>query len=228
MTHAWEFLGETHVLLFELKNAPKTKAGPAPQPVALDPVKLSPQMYTLLLENEHVRVLEFRCKPGEKEPLHSHPAMVAYSPTASKVRDTPRDGETVERETKPGTAVWVEAATHSWECLGPGEHITAPPSDVAGLGPFREGTIRLEDENAVRAVRTVLNEILSRLTAWLAPVLVFTAEEAWRARPWGAGEASVHAAEARCTSMARRRWWCWSWCTCRRCTWPPPTSIRGR
>jgi isoleucyl-tRNA synthetase len=43
-----------------------------------------------------------------------------------------------------------------------------------------------------RAVRTVLHEVLSRLTAWLAPVLVFTAEEAWRARPWKDGEASVH------------------------------------
>ncbi|HEY1381990.1 MAG TPA: class I tRNA ligase family protein, partial [Dongiaceae bacterium] len=43
-----------------------------------------------------------------------------------------------------------------------------------------------------RAVRTVLKEVLSRLTAWLAPVLVFTAEEAWRARPWAEGEASVH------------------------------------
>jgi isoleucyl-tRNA synthetase len=43
-----------------------------------------------------------------------------------------------------------------------------------------------------RAVRTVLHEVLSRLTAWLAPVLVFTAEEAWRARPWAGGEASVH------------------------------------
>jgi isoleucyl-tRNA synthetase len=43
-----------------------------------------------------------------------------------------------------------------------------------------------------RAVRTVLREVLSRLTSWLAPVLVFTAEEAWRARPWAEGEASVH------------------------------------
>ena len=43
-----------------------------------------------------------------------------------------------------------------------------------------------------RAVRTVLREVLSRLTVWLAPVLVFTAEEAWRARPWAGGEASVH------------------------------------
>ncbi len=43
-----------------------------------------------------------------------------------------------------------------------------------------------------RAVRTVLHEIFTRMTAWLAPVLAFTAEEAWRARPWQEGAASVH------------------------------------
>ena len=43
----------------------------APPGFAQDPVKLSPKMYTVLLENEHVRVLEFRAKAGEKEPMHS-------------------------------------------------------------------------------------------------------------------------------------------------------------
>ncbi|MGQ9366959.1 isoleucine--tRNA ligase [Azospirillum sp. ST 5-10] len=36
-----------------------------------------------------------------------------------------------------------------------------------------------------RAVRTVMEQLLSCLTAWLAPVLCFTAEEAWLARPDG-------------------------------------------
>ncbi|WP_395019634.1 isoleucine--tRNA ligase [Dongia sp.] len=43
-----------------------------------------------------------------------------------------------------------------------------------------------------RATRTVLHEVFSRLTAWLAPILCFTAEEAWKARPWKDGEDSVH------------------------------------
>ncbi len=42
-----------------------------------------------------------------------------------------------------------------------------------------------------RAARTVLDELFSRLTAWLAPVLCFTAEEAWLARFPGEEE-SVH------------------------------------
>ncbi|PYJ67167.1 MAG: hypothetical protein DME76_15800, partial [Verrucomicrobia bacterium] len=43
---------------------------------AQDPVKTSPQYYKVLLENDQVRVLEYRLKPGEKEPTHSHPAGV--------------------------------------------------------------------------------------------------------------------------------------------------------
>jgi len=43
-----------------------------------------------------------------------------------------------------------------------------------------------------RAVRTVLHELLVHLTAWLAPVLCFTAEEAWQHRPWQGGAESVH------------------------------------
>ncbi len=42
-----------------------------------------------------------------------------------------------------------------------------------------------------RACRTVLDEVFSCLTAWLAPILCFTAEEAWWTRGSGK-EASVH------------------------------------
>ncbi len=43
-----------------------------------------------------------------------------------------------------------------------------------------------------RAARTVLDRIFDCLTAWLAPFLCFTAEEAWLARPRGGDDASVH------------------------------------
>jgi quercetin dioxygenase-like cupin family protein len=39
----------------------------------LDPVKFSPQHYTVRLENDRVRALEWRLKPGGQEPMHSHP-----------------------------------------------------------------------------------------------------------------------------------------------------------
>jgi quercetin dioxygenase-like cupin family protein len=39
---------------------------------AQDPVKLRPDMFTVMLENDHVRVLEWTFKPGEKELPHTH------------------------------------------------------------------------------------------------------------------------------------------------------------
>jgi len=47
------------------------------------------------------------------------------------------------------------------------------------------------DATVRRAARTVLDELFSCLTAWLAPVMCFTAEEAWLARH-GQDAASVH------------------------------------
>lgn len=41
------------------------------------------------------------------------------------------------------------------------------------------------DSFARRSTRTVMEQIFSCLTAWLAPVLVFTTEEAWAGRPAG-------------------------------------------
>jgi quercetin dioxygenase-like cupin family protein len=84
-----------------------------------DPVKLSPKMYRVLFENDHVRVLEFRAKAGEKEPMHSHPAMVVYAVAGSKIRLSTPDGRSEELETRPGTAIWSEAVTHAYENLGP-------------------------------------------------------------------------------------------------------------
>ena len=62
---------------------------------AQDPVKTSPQYYKVLLENEQVRVLEYRLKPGEKEAMHSHSAGVVYVLSGAKMKFTEqRDLET--------------------------------------------------------------------------------------------------------------------------------------
>ena len=84
---------------------------------AQDPVKLSPKMYTVLLENEQVRVLEFRAKPGEKEPTHSHPAAVIYPLADGKIKLTMPDGKSEVLESKAGAALWSGPVTHSYENL---------------------------------------------------------------------------------------------------------------
>ena len=61
-----------------------------------DPVKQSPQYYKVLLENEQVRVVEYRLKPGEKEPMHTHTAGVVYVFADARMRASYPDGRTQE------------------------------------------------------------------------------------------------------------------------------------
>jgi quercetin dioxygenase-like cupin family protein len=97
----------------ELKGAATPGAA-----LAQDPVKVAPDTHKVLLENDRVRVLEFRGKPGEKTPMHSHPASVGYALSGGKIKFTYPDGKTEERENKEGAARWNEAVTHAAENVG--------------------------------------------------------------------------------------------------------------
>ena len=85
---------------------------------AQDPVKTSPQYYKVLLENDQVRVLEYRLKPGEKEPMHSHPTGVVYVLSGTKLKVSYPDGRTEERSATAGETIWREPTTHALENVG--------------------------------------------------------------------------------------------------------------
>ena len=88
---------------------------------AQDPVKVSPDHFTVLLENDRVRVLDFHPKAGEKIPTHSHPAYISYSISgAGKTKFTSADGKVKETPAKTGQATWHEAETHASEYEGAG------------------------------------------------------------------------------------------------------------
>src|SRR5205814_5925295 len=85
---------------------------------AQDPVKTSPQYYKVLLENDQVRVLEYRLKPGEKEAMHSHPTGVVYVLSRAKLKFTFPDGRTEERTAAAGKTFWRDSITHAVENVG--------------------------------------------------------------------------------------------------------------
>ena len=85
---------------------------------AQDPVKLSPQYYKVLLENDQVRVLEYRLKPGEKEPMHTHTAGVVYVFGDARMRASYPDGRTEESAGGAGEAHWRNPITHALENIG--------------------------------------------------------------------------------------------------------------
>jgi quercetin dioxygenase-like cupin family protein len=69
---------------------------------AQDPVTTSPQFYKVLLDNDQVRVLEYRLKPGEKEPMHSHPAGVVYVLSGATLKFSYPGGRTEEKTAVTG------------------------------------------------------------------------------------------------------------------------------
>jgi quercetin dioxygenase-like cupin family protein len=85
---------------------------------AQDPVKTSPQYYKVLLENDQVRVLEYHLKPGEKEPMHSHPTGVVYVLSGAKLKFSYPDGRTEERAAANGETIWRDPTTHAVENIG--------------------------------------------------------------------------------------------------------------
>ena len=89
--------------------------------LAQDPVKVAPNNFKVLLENDRVRVLDFHSKPGDKIGMHSHPSSVYYYVAGSKTKFTSPDGKVTERESKLGQSAWRDPETHASEYVGTGE-----------------------------------------------------------------------------------------------------------
>lgn len=85
---------------------------------AQDAVNTDGDKYRVLLENERVRVLEYRDRPGEKTHQHRHPAFVLYAIEPFKRTITLPDGKLIVREFKAGEVLWSEAQTHIGENVG--------------------------------------------------------------------------------------------------------------
>jgi quercetin dioxygenase-like cupin family protein len=83
-----------------------------------DPITTSLKYYKVLLENDQVRVLEYRLKAGATEPMHSHPAGVVYVLSGARVKLTYPDGRTEEKPAASGETIWREPTTHAVENVG--------------------------------------------------------------------------------------------------------------
>jgi len=85
---------------------------------AQDPVKAAPEAFKERLNNDHVRVLEYTSKPGQKEAMHSHPAVLLYVIQGGKLKSTAPDGTSKVIDYKTGDVIWRDAVTHSGENVG--------------------------------------------------------------------------------------------------------------
>jgi hypothetical protein len=83
-----------------------------------DPAHTDGDKYTVVVDNEQVRVLRYHDVPGAKTHPHHHPSfvMIALSPFRRKL--TFPDGSTKVREFAAGEAAYMPAQTHTGENIG--------------------------------------------------------------------------------------------------------------
>ena len=112
-----------------------------------DPTVTDPDLYRVIFENDRVRVLEYRDRPGDETHPHRHPDSVMYA-LSSFQRRISQDERWVDVEIPAGSARWVGAQQHAG--LNTGETPThsifvelkepAPSTPDSVLGPSGTAT----------------------------------------------------------------------------------------
>jgi hypothetical protein len=79
-----------------------------------DPAVTNPDLYTVVFENERVRVLQYRDRPGDKTTPHRHPDSVMVTLTSFTRRLTSGDRQ-VDLKLEAGQVRWLDAQEHAGE-----------------------------------------------------------------------------------------------------------------
>lgn len=82
-----------------------------------DPVITDGALYQVIFENERVRVLEYRDRPGDRTHPHRHPDSVMYVLTDFR-RKVSQAGQEREVKLSTGDVRWVAAQEHVGENIG--------------------------------------------------------------------------------------------------------------
>lgn len=82
-----------------------------------DPIVTDPDLYTVLFENERVRVLEYKDGPGGQTHAHRHPDSVLI-PLANFARRISAGGREVEVRLQTGQVRWLDAQEHQGRNIG--------------------------------------------------------------------------------------------------------------
>ena len=109
--------------------------------MSLDPVATNPDHYTVVFENDRVRVLEYTDRPGDRTTPHVHPDSVMY--TLSSFRRRLVSGDvTREVELEAGGVNWLPAQEHYGENIGDSEtHVLFVELKEPGSGTPAPGEI---------------------------------------------------------------------------------------
>jgi hypothetical protein len=90
-----------------------------------DAVLIDPESHQVILENEHVRVLENLSSVGKTSPMHTHGTMVIISLDRARLKFTPAGQDSMIFDLHPGQVMWLEDPDHAWEVLAGQLHVIA-------------------------------------------------------------------------------------------------------
>jgi beta-alanine degradation protein BauB len=82
-----------------------------------DPAETDGDAYTVIFENDRVRVLEYQDAPGHRTTTHGHPDSVIYTLSSFR-RRLHADGRQHDVELPAGFVGWVPAQEHAGENIG--------------------------------------------------------------------------------------------------------------
>ncbi len=82
-----------------------------------DPAATNPNLYHVVMENDRVRVLEYRDVPGDRTTPHGHPDSVMITASGFR-RRLSSGGHESEVELAPGLVRWLDAQEHVGENIG--------------------------------------------------------------------------------------------------------------
>ena len=85
----------------------------------IDPVKVSPGKFKIVMKNEHIRLVQYSLRPGENDNWHTHPPKSSYVLSGGKLKVFLENGETIMADEKTGTASWMDyVGKHYVENIG--------------------------------------------------------------------------------------------------------------
>jgi hypothetical protein len=108
--------GDAHIFFVEVKSA---TGGIAPPAAELEPkhsTLIDPDQHHLVIDNEHVRVIDGMAAAGARSATHTHPPSVLISLAKSRFKVT-INGKTRIFDFEPATVRWTNHFEHTWQIL---------------------------------------------------------------------------------------------------------------
>jgi quercetin dioxygenase-like cupin family protein/ketosteroid isomerase-like protein len=155
----------------------------------IDVVEASPDNCKILLENDHVRIVQYTLKPRQKDNPHTHPPRTSHVLSGGKLRVYPEGKEPIEFDEVTGQTEWSEySGKHYVENIGKTTFISvltevkhAQPSSAADEREAQQTIIKVFDALSNRDAASLRSHCTSDVRfyeygeAWTADTLIHKA-----------------------------------------------------